>query len=202
MERELGLESVDQRERDWRQRKQREQESLSCSFRGGVSFKLESNGLFFFFFLLFKKRTLISALFQPFMDQISLRLNKKSGKKGFAMDVRATTSTVARCVRACQTQVRHPWRHTRAFLSLKTVLFFFFFFNNYKKNYFSFLYIPFSFWVFLIFWGGGICCKRVCKCLVWAIQFPFSFGIFFIIKLLFQGLLGKFNFLFCLTDKK
>ena len=123
---------------------------------GGVSFKLESNGLFFFFFLLFKKRTLISALFQPFLDQIRLRLNKKSGQKGFAMDVCATTSTVARCVRACQTQVRHPWRHTRAFLSLKTVLFFFFFFNNYKKNYFSFLYIPFSFWVFLIFfWGGG-----------------------------------------------
>ena len=26
---------------------------------GGVSFKLESNGLFFFFFLIFKKRTLI-----------------------------------------------------------------------------------------------------------------------------------------------
>ena len=96
--RECGLE----RERDWRQRKQREQESLSCSFwGGGVSFKLESNGLFFFFFLLFKKRTLISALFQPFLDQIRLRLNKKSGQKGFAMDVCATTSTVARCVRAC-----------------------------------------------------------------------------------------------------
>ena len=68
---------------------------------GGVSFKLESNGLFLFFFLLFKKRTLISALFQPFLDQIRLRLNKKSGQKGFAMDVCATTSTVARCVRAC-----------------------------------------------------------------------------------------------------
>ena len=69
---------------------------------GGVSFKLESNGLFFFFFfLLFKKRTLISALFQPFLDQIRLRLNKKSRQKGFAMDVCATTSTVARCVHAC-----------------------------------------------------------------------------------------------------
>ena len=30
------------------------------------------------------------------------------------MDARATTSTVARHVRACWVQVRHPWSHTRA----------------------------------------------------------------------------------------
>ena len=165
------------RERDWRQRKQREQESLSCSFRDFFfffSFKLESNDAFYFVcvcvcFYFFKKRTLTSALFQPFPDWIGLRPNQKSKEeKNASMCIDSHTVCPCMLDASASPLEAHPCFPKSQSDS-------FFFFNNYKKIYFSFLYIPFSFWVFLIFFWGGFVAKGFVN-----VRF------------------GQFNLLFCL----
>ena len=120
-------------------------------------------------FTFLKKEHLLRRYFNPFQTELASGRIKNQKKK----KMRRCASTATRCVRACQTRVRRPQRHTHAFLSLRAIHFFFF--NNYKKIYFSFLYIPFSFWVFLIFFWGGFVAKGFVN-----VRF------------------GQFNLLFCL----
>ena len=52
-----------------------------------------------------------SGLFWPILDRIGK-------KKRLVTDTRAAALTAAHCVHASWTQVRHPWRHKRAFQEL------------------------------------------------------------------------------------
>ena len=52
-----------------------------------------------------------SGLFRPILDRIGK-------KKRLVTDTRAAALMAAHCVHASWTQVRHPWRHTRAFQEL------------------------------------------------------------------------------------